>query len=142
MPSSAATSAREILTGLHDIMSARGSAQVKLDKVVDLIADKMRSEVCSIYLLRDNALELSAKFAFCAMFYLLTILNPESFKGDQPDLLYFSFVTLATLGYGDIVPHTRIARSMAVIEALVGMLYIAVFMARLVSMRSNDIETE
>src|ERR671913_36555 len=60
MPLSAAASAREILTGLHEIMAKRGSAQTKLDKVVDLIAEAMRSEVCSIYLLRDNALELSA----------------------------------------------------------------------------------
>src|SRR5436190_2103696 len=60
MPLSAATSAREILTGLHAIMANRGSAQSKLDKVVDLIAEKMASEVCSIYLLRDNNLELFA----------------------------------------------------------------------------------
>ena len=60
MPLSAAASAREILTGLHAIMAKRGSAQGKLDHVVDLIADKMASEVCSIYLLRDNKLELSA----------------------------------------------------------------------------------
>src|SRR5215212_9687961 len=60
MPLSAATSAREILTGLHAIMASRGSAQSKLDKVVDLIAGKMTSEVCSIYLLRDNNLELFA----------------------------------------------------------------------------------
>jgi phosphotransferase system, enzyme I, PtsP len=60
MPPSAATSAREILTGLHEIMAKRGSAQVKLDRVVDLIAEAMKSEVCSIYLLRDNVLELFA----------------------------------------------------------------------------------
>jgi phosphotransferase system enzyme I (PtsP) len=60
MPLSAATSAREILTGLHAIMARRGSAQHKLDQVVDLIADKMDSDVCSIYLLRDNNLELFA----------------------------------------------------------------------------------
>ena len=60
MPTTAATSAREILTGLHDVMAKRGSAQAKLDRVVDLIAVALRSEVCSIYLLRDNALELSA----------------------------------------------------------------------------------
>src|SRR6478672_8731031 len=58
--SAAATSAREILTGLHAIMARRGSAQHKLDQVVDLIADKMNSDVCSIYLLRDNNLELFA----------------------------------------------------------------------------------
>jgi phosphotransferase system, enzyme I, PtsP len=60
MPLSAATSAREILTGLHEIMAKRGSAQHKLDQVVDLIAAKMHSDVCSIYLLRDNFLELFA----------------------------------------------------------------------------------
>jgi phosphotransferase system enzyme I (PtsP) len=60
MPQTAATSAREILTGLHEIMAARGNAQSKLDHVVDLIAEAMKSEVCSIYLLRDNKLELFA----------------------------------------------------------------------------------
>ena len=60
MPASAATSAREILTGLHDVMAKRGSAQSKLDRVVDLIAEAMGSDVCSIYLLRDNFLELFA----------------------------------------------------------------------------------
>src|SRR3954470_4937519 len=60
MPASAAASAREILTGLHAVMAARGSVQSKLGRVVDLIADKMESEVCSIYLLRDNYLELFA----------------------------------------------------------------------------------
>jgi len=60
MPLTAAASAREILTGLHAVMAARGNAQSKLDRVVDLIADKMASEVCSIYLLRDGKLELFA----------------------------------------------------------------------------------
>ncbi|WP_309611141.1 phosphoenolpyruvate--protein phosphotransferase [Sphingomonas sp.] len=60
MPTSAATTAREILTGLHALMARRGSPQAKLDHVVDLIADAMSSEVCSIYLLRNNLLELWA----------------------------------------------------------------------------------
>ncbi len=60
MASTAAASAREILTGLHEIMAKRGSAQAKLDRVVDLIAEAMGSDVCSIYLLRDNVLELYA----------------------------------------------------------------------------------
>jgi phosphotransferase system enzyme I (PtsP) len=60
MASTAAASAREILTGLHDVMAKRGSAQSKLDRVVDLIAEAMGSDVCSIYLLRDNNLELFA----------------------------------------------------------------------------------
>jgi len=60
MPLTAATSAREILTGLHELMAKRGSAQAKLDHVVDLIAEAMASEVCSIYLLRNHKLELFA----------------------------------------------------------------------------------
>src|SRR5436190_20674841 len=60
MATSAAASAREILTGLHDVMAKRGSVQSKLDHVVDLIAEAMGSDVCSIYLLRDNYLELFA----------------------------------------------------------------------------------
>jgi hypothetical protein len=82
--------------------------------------------------------------AFGCMYYLLVILNPDCFSvntaksgGSTPDLMYFSFVTLATLGYGDITPITKAARTMAEMEAIAGTLYIAVFMARLVSLRSE-----
>lgn len=47
---------------------------------------------------------------------------------------YFSLVTLTTLGYGDIVPNTDYARSVAVTEAVIGQLYLAVIVARLVGM--------
>ncbi|HEV2748233.1 MAG TPA: phosphoenolpyruvate--protein phosphotransferase [Allosphingosinicella sp.] len=60
MATSSATSAREILTGLHDVMASRLGAQAKLNKVVKIIAEAMDSEVCSIYLLRDGVLELFA----------------------------------------------------------------------------------
>ena len=46
--------------------------------------------------------------------------------------IYFSFVTLATLGYGDVVPRTELARGVAVLEAVGGQLYVAVTIARLV----------
>ncbi|TMJ17345.1 MAG: phosphoenolpyruvate--protein phosphotransferase [Alphaproteobacteria bacterium] len=55
-----AASAREILTGLHDVMASKLGAQGKLNKVVRIIAEAMASEVCSIYLLRDGLLELFA----------------------------------------------------------------------------------
>tara|TARA_R110002126_G_scaffold1015_28_gene6105 strand:+ start:1736 stop:4018 length:2283 start_codon:yes stop_codon:yes gene_type:complete len=58
-PSSTKT-ARNILTGLRAIMASRGNAQIKLNRVVDTIADAVNSEVCSIYLLRDGVLELFA----------------------------------------------------------------------------------
>jgi hypothetical protein len=50
------------------------------------------------------------------------------------DLLYFSFVTLTTVGYGDITPVHPMVRSLANLEALVGQLYPAILIGRLVSM--------
>jgi hypothetical protein len=51
--------------------------------------------------------------------------------------LYYSFVTLATLGYGDIVPRSEVARGLAIIEAVAGQLYLAVMIARLVSLYAS-----
>jgi hypothetical protein len=48
-----------------------------------------------------------------------------------PDLLYFSFITLTTTGYGDVVPITGHARSLAILEQLAGTFYIAILIARL-----------
>jgi voltage-gated potassium channel Kch len=50
------------------------------------------------------------------------------------DSIYFSFVTLATLGYGDILPASDAARGLAVFEAVAGQLYIGVLVARLVGL--------
>jgi len=60
MPVSAAASAREILTRLHDVMASRSPAQAKLNAVVGIIGETLDSEVCSIYLLREGVLELFA----------------------------------------------------------------------------------
>lgn len=51
---------------------------------------------------------------------------------DLTDLLYFSFSTLTTTGFGDIVPLTRLARSAAVVESIIGQLFLAILIARLV----------
>jgi predicted neutral ceramidase superfamily lipid hydrolase len=52
--------------------------------------------------------------------------------------IYFSFITLATLGYGDIVPKSEAARGLAIAEAVVGQLYLAVMVARLVSLYATN----
>jgi hypothetical protein len=54
-------------------------------------------------------------------------------NGDS-GVLYFSFATLTTLGYGDIVPTTPISRMLASVEAITGQLYLAVLVARLVGL--------
>lgn len=57
---SAAASARQILTRLHEVMASRMHAQGKLDQVVQIVGESLISEVCSIYLLREQMLELFA----------------------------------------------------------------------------------
>ena len=54
------SAAREILRRLHEVMASKTTAQSKLNAVVDIVAEQLTSEVCSIYLLRDGALELYA----------------------------------------------------------------------------------
>ncbi len=56
----AAASARQILTSLHEVMASRTHAQAKLNQVVETIGEALSSEVCSIYLLREGMLELYA----------------------------------------------------------------------------------
>ena len=71
------------------------------------------------------------------VFGTLHRLAPGSFAGlstgSPSEFLYFSFVTLATLGYGDITPVNPIARTVVYLEAVVGQLYVAVLIASLVS---------
>lgn len=71
---------------------------------------------------------------------LIEVLLPGSFKGLNPsgdgsvglDLIYFSFVTMTTLGYGDVTPVRPIAQATAYMGAVVGQFYIAVLVAGLV----------
>ena len=61
------------------------------------------------------------------------------FGGSQSsDVLYFSFVTLTTLGYGDVTPTSHMAKLLAVAEAVVGQLFLAVLVARLVGLQIMD----
>jgi voltage-gated potassium channel Kch len=63
-------------------------------------------------------------------------------KFSRMGALYFSFVTLATLGYGDIVPRTDVARGLAIVEGVGGQLFLAVLVARLVSLYGRGQETK
>jgi voltage-gated potassium channel len=62
-----------------------------------------------------------------------------SFIGEfsQASAIYFSFVTLATLGYGDIAPRTDVAPGIAIVEGVGGQLFLAVLVARLVGFYSK-----
>jgi len=80
-------------------------------------------------------------------YQLVALLDPNSFNFasnpgakamDGATAFYFSFVTLSTVGYGDIVPVSSVARMLAILEAIVGMFYMTVLVARLVAMYSTE----
>lgn len=89
---------------------------------------------------------LGLGWAFAYSF--LALLEPGSFSmaasgqtstGDVlPDFFYYSFVTLTTLGYGDITPVGPVARSFSTLEAVIGQIYLAVLVARLVGLHISQ----
>jgi hypothetical protein len=87
----------------------------------------------SAYLLAGIYLGLS--------YWVLEQMKPGTFsftgQFSQASAIYFSFVTLATLGYGDIVPRADVARGIAIVEGVGGQLFLAVLVARLVSLYSK-----
>ena len=87
--------------------------------------------------------------AFSSAYYCLVVLDAHSFSipSDMPvassaeletSMLYYSYVTLATLGYGDIAPRLPLSQMLAVIEAIIGQFYIAVVIAWLMSVYAAD----
>ena len=93
----------------------------------------------SIYLL--------VAYLFANLFEAAWLLDPSTLHfGDNfaahnigfADILYFSFVTLATLGYGDVAPAHTVTRAIAVVEAVIGLLFMAILIARFVSLLSTQ----
>ena len=79
------------------------------------------------------------------VYVLLELINSASFnvawsleQGSQMWSIYYSFVTITTLGYGDITPATELASSFSILEAVVGQLYLVVVVARLVGMHVSS----
>jgi len=89
-------------------------------------------------------LYLTIAVAFAALFTFVGTLVPKAFSGmaveDSPalasQLIYFSFATLTTTGYGDIHPVHPLARSLCNLEAIFGQLYPATLLARLVTLET------
>jgi hypothetical protein len=87
-------------------------------------------------------LYLTVAIIFVALFTFIGTLVPKAFSGmvleDSPalasNLVYFSFTTLTTTGYGDIFPVHPIARSLCNLESIFGQLYPATLLARLVTL--------
>jgi hypothetical protein len=82
--------------------------------------------------------------SFAVIYEIVAVHHSQAFSGDT-DLdhgvarwVYFSFVTLTTVGFGDVVPTARAARALTILEALIGQLYPAIILARLVSLPTPE----
>jgi hypothetical protein len=79
---------------------------------------------------------------WAAAYALVAAIHPGAFTSTVPlsedrSFIYYSFVTLTTVGYGDVSPVHPTARSLAILEALVGQLYPAVLLARIVTLHTQ-----
>jgi hypothetical protein len=117
------------LIGFLLVATAYTLRQIAVGRSID--ANRLAGAVC-VYLLLG---------VIWAMLYtLVNLLSPGAFAGFSPSMdrswdsewLYFSFVTMTTLGYGDILPVSAIARGLAYLQALAGQFYIAILVAGLV----------
>jgi hypothetical protein len=90
---------------------------------------------------------------FAEFYYLLLVWDHDALRLLQPmdqisarelrsELMYFSLVTLATVGYGDILPGTAEARTLATVEAVVGQFFVAVVVASFVGMYAARYEAQ
>jgi len=93
--------------------------------------------------LAATSLYLVLGSAFAAVFALVLWLQPGAFVASSgaeiqwQQLLYYSYVTLTTLGYGDIVPITFHAQAFAAFEAIIGTLYTVILLSRLVGLHAS-----
>lgn len=77
-------------------------------------------------------------------YYFLESFHPDSFRVDEKpvdelwNFYYYSFVTLTTVGYGDILALTKPARALSILEAILGQLYLAIMISRLVSIHVSQ----
>ena len=80
---------------------------------------------------------------WAGIYSVLDGMSPGSFGGtsEPVDLLYFSFVTLTTVGFGDVAPLTVLGKRLAVFEAAMGSIYMAVIVAMIVG-RYMSMQTE
>jgi hypothetical protein len=114
------------------LLTAISYALVRVGSETHISANRLIGAVC-IYLLLG--------VIWAVAYTIVDMIDPGSFKGLTPhdgrgwdsDWLYFSFVTMTTLGYGDISPVSATAKAIAYLQAVFGQFYIAILVAGLVS---------
>ena len=87
---------------------------------------------------------------WAVIYLLLLVMDPTAFSGVEAGnwqqsfsrVAYYSFVTLTTLGYGDILPTNHVAEFFVYLEAIIGVFYMAIIVSSLISLRLAALEEE
>ena len=132
-----------------------GPSWIPIDATCSMIAIGMLMVIVLLHVFREGpitihriqgavAVYLLAAIMFAAAYTLTDFAIANAFQGVPPidqmhndpaqRFVYFSFITLTTVGYGDVTPVAPVACSLAMLEALLGQLFPAILIARLVSM--------
>lgn len=117
-------------------------SRVVLGKVT---SDILRGTICVYFMIG---------FAFSIIYTLMELLYPGSFNGlldkeqlfphghYHSEMVYFSFITLLAIGYGDITPAGDIGQMFAVSEGLIGQFYLAILVARMVAVYARRAQSQ
>jgi hypothetical protein len=110
-----------------------------LFKEEEITRDVIMAAICGYFLIG---------LLWVGVYVLLEVIEPNSFQISQAhseaeqNFTYYSFVTLTTLGYGDITPLSTPAQSLSLLEAVMGQLYLAILIARLVGIHIAQSHTK
>jgi hypothetical protein len=134
-----------VVPAIEQPLVREGSALLALLLITTIVAMRVFASgvVTADRIMGAIALYLLLGIAWAVAYELIALHVPGAFsvgdrEGQGPQRwFYFSFVTLTTVGYGDITPTVRITQSLATLEALVGQLYPAIILARLVSLHAK-----
>jgi hypothetical protein len=131
--------------GLEVVGGLCGAAFFMFAIIQILIFIYSQKEVTTDLIVGAAIVYLLMALAWSFLFGVLESLHPGSFSfpeiqtiSTNRNFLYFSFVTLTTLGYGDITPVTTMARSLSFLEAVIGQLYLVVQVAWLVGVHVSQ----
>jgi hypothetical protein len=104
--------------------------------IVALMRNMFRTrKVTSNMIVGGICIYLLIGILWTVLYALVLTWNPHAIAlREGASLFYFSFTTLTTLGYGDITPASKLAQELAIMEAITGQIYLAIFIARLVGL--------
>ena len=110
--------------------------------IVELFKEIFKTKIIDSYIISSAiSIYVLVGIFWYLLFMFLLMIDPDSFyiRNFNPemvsiDMIYFSFTTLTTLGYGDITPVSYTAKMWSITEAMMGVMFLAVMISRVVSL--------